>query len=169
MAPEARDPADLMSVPTLIHGRTWEEMTPGFTFRTTGRTITEADLISFITLVGVNEPLFFDARFRPRPRLQRTPRPGNDDVLVCRGSGDPGRLDPRHRPCVPPHRSRHQGTGVRGRHHHGARRGHRAAGRVHRQPRRRHHPQHGLQPTRRRRDGLLPGPAHQGGRRQCMT
>jgi acyl dehydratase len=38
-------------------------MTPGFTFRTTGRTITEADLIAFITLVGVNEPLFFDIQF----------------------------------------------------------------------------------------------------------
>jgi acyl dehydratase len=65
MASDARDPADLMSVPTLVHGRTWEEMTPGFTFRTTGRTITESDLIAFITLVGVNEPLFFDARFAP--------------------------------------------------------------------------------------------------------
>ncbi len=48
---------------TLIHGKTWEEMTPGTRFRTTGRTITEADVVSFVTLVGVNEPLFFDAQF----------------------------------------------------------------------------------------------------------
>jgi acyl dehydratase len=63
MPSDQRDAADLRAVPTLIHGRTWQEMTPGFTFRTTGRTITEADLIAFITLVGVNEPLFFDVQF----------------------------------------------------------------------------------------------------------
>jgi len=59
------DLTELLGVPTLIKGRTWEEMTPGFKFRTTRRTITEADLIAFITLVGVNEPLFFDAQFGP--------------------------------------------------------------------------------------------------------
>jgi acyl dehydratase len=46
----------------LIHGRTWEEMPQGMTFRTDARTITETDLISFITLCGFNEPLFWDAR-----------------------------------------------------------------------------------------------------------
>ena len=46
-----------------VHGRTWEEMTVGFTFRTDGRTVTESDLINFVTLVGVNEPLFLDAQF----------------------------------------------------------------------------------------------------------
>jgi acyl dehydratase len=45
----------------LVHGQTWEEMTVGSAFRTARRTITEADLIGFITLVGVNEPLFLDA------------------------------------------------------------------------------------------------------------
>lgn len=38
-------------------------MTPGLRFRTSSRTITESDLIAFVTLVGVNEPLFFDERF----------------------------------------------------------------------------------------------------------
>ena len=38
-------------------------MTPGFTFRTDARTITETDLINFVTLVGVFEPLFFDEKF----------------------------------------------------------------------------------------------------------
>ncbi len=52
----------LADVPTLIQGRTWQEMTPGLRFRTTGRTITETDVVNFITLVGVNEPLFFDAQ-----------------------------------------------------------------------------------------------------------
>ena len=49
-------------VAPLVHGRTWEEMTPGFRFRTAGRTITEADLVGFVSLVGVNEPLFTDVR-----------------------------------------------------------------------------------------------------------
>lgn len=51
------------SVPLLMHGRTWPEMPVGFQFRTDGRTITETDLISFVSLAGVNEPLFFDERF----------------------------------------------------------------------------------------------------------
>jgi acyl dehydratase len=46
----------------LVEGRTWEEMTPGLAFRTSARTITESDLIAFITLCGFNEPLFWDAR-----------------------------------------------------------------------------------------------------------
>src|SRR5207249_8709177 len=39
-----------------------EEMTVGSAFRTAARTITEADLVSFVTLMGFNEPLFWDAR-----------------------------------------------------------------------------------------------------------
>ena len=53
----------LDDIPELIHGRTWEEMTPGLRFRTSGRTITETDLVNFVTLVGFNEPLFFDESF----------------------------------------------------------------------------------------------------------
>ena len=48
-------------VEPLVRGRTWEEMTPGSRFRTARRTITEADLISFVTWGGFNEPLFYDA------------------------------------------------------------------------------------------------------------
>jgi acyl dehydratase len=59
MPPDAFDPA---SVPQLVHGRTWEEMTPGWAFRTDARTVTEADLVSFVSLVGASEPLFLDAR-----------------------------------------------------------------------------------------------------------
>jgi len=53
----------LERVPELIHGRTWEEMTVGFAFRTGARTITETDLVTFVTLTGANEPLFYDQRF----------------------------------------------------------------------------------------------------------
>ena len=53
---------DLDKIPELIRGRTWEEMPVGFRFRTGARTITESDLISFITMVGITEPLFLDQR-----------------------------------------------------------------------------------------------------------
>lgn len=46
----------------LIHGRTWEEMQVGDRFRTAWRTVTETDLVAFVTLFGFNEPLFWDAR-----------------------------------------------------------------------------------------------------------
>ena len=58
-------PTDFAGVPLLMRGRTWQEMPVGFAFRTDARTISETDLISFVTLAGVNEPLFFDERFGP--------------------------------------------------------------------------------------------------------
>jgi acyl dehydratase len=54
---------NLDDIAELFHGRTWEEMPVGFTFRTSGRTITESDLVSFIGLTGLSEGLFYDARF----------------------------------------------------------------------------------------------------------
>ena len=48
-------------VAPLVQGKTWEEMTAGSSFRTAKRTVTEADLIQFITWGGFNEPLFYDA------------------------------------------------------------------------------------------------------------
>ena len=52
--------ADLAGLPTLVHGQTFEEMVVGSRFRTASRTITETDLVSFVTLTGMNEPLFLD-------------------------------------------------------------------------------------------------------------
>jgi acyl dehydratase len=51
-----------VSDPETIRGQTWEEMTVGKTFRTAARTVTETDLINFVTQFGFNEPLFWDAR-----------------------------------------------------------------------------------------------------------
>ena len=48
-------------VQPMIQGRTWEEMEVGSAFRTATRTVTETDLVNFITLFGFNEPLFWDA------------------------------------------------------------------------------------------------------------
>ena len=46
----------------LIHGTTYEDMVVGSRFCTAHRTVTETDLVNFITLFGFNEPLFWDAR-----------------------------------------------------------------------------------------------------------
>ena len=56
-------PESGVDAPKLIHGRTWQQMPVGFRFRTDSRTITETDLINFVTLVGINEPLFLDEQF----------------------------------------------------------------------------------------------------------
>jgi acyl dehydratase len=53
--------ADRDDAPLLARGLTWEDMPAGFRFRTAARTVTEADLLAFITLGGFTEPLFFDA------------------------------------------------------------------------------------------------------------
>ena len=47
--------------PLLVQGQTWEEMTTGSAFRAAARTITETDLITFVTWGGFSEPLFLDA------------------------------------------------------------------------------------------------------------
>ena len=47
--------------PPLVKGLTYEEMPVGHAFRTARRTVTEADLVSFVSWGGFNEPLFLDA------------------------------------------------------------------------------------------------------------
>ncbi len=49
------------SVARLAEGRTWEDIPVGFVLRTSGRTATEIDLITFVNLGGFTEPLFTDA------------------------------------------------------------------------------------------------------------
>ena len=45
-------------------GMHWDELAVGDRFRTYGRTITETDVISFVTGVGMLESLFIDAEYR---------------------------------------------------------------------------------------------------------
>lgn len=52
---------ELDDVPPFSVGKTWEEMTVGSRFRTASRTVTETDLVNFVSLAGFNEPLFYDA------------------------------------------------------------------------------------------------------------
>jgi acyl dehydratase len=57
--------------PLLGQGMPWQELSVGRRFRTFRRTVTEADLIGFVTLTGMLEPLFIDATepgaLGPRP------------------------------------------------------------------------------------------------------
>jgi len=54
-------PLPSSEVQPLVRGRTWEEMAVGSSFRTAKRSVTEADLVQFITWGGFNEPLFYDS------------------------------------------------------------------------------------------------------------
>ncbi len=47
-------------VPLLGQGFNWTELAEGDRFRTFGRTITEPDLMGFVALTGMQEPLFVD-------------------------------------------------------------------------------------------------------------
>jgi acyl dehydratase len=47
--------------PLLSQGKTWQQMPVGLAFRTSARTLTEADLMNFIGMTLYTEPLFLDA------------------------------------------------------------------------------------------------------------
>lgn len=51
------------NVHLLGQGLYWEDLTMGYSFRTFGRTITESDMIGFISVTGFNEVLFTDAEY----------------------------------------------------------------------------------------------------------
>ena len=55
----------------LGRGFTWQQLQVGQRFRTFGRTVTEHDLMGFVALTGMQEPLFVDATHAgalgPRP------------------------------------------------------------------------------------------------------
>jgi acyl dehydratase len=48
-------------VTQLGQGYYWQDMSPGAMFRTYARTITEADLVAFVTLTGMIDSTFLDA------------------------------------------------------------------------------------------------------------
>ena len=56
------DTFELADVAPFASGQPFEAMVPGSRFRTARRTVTESDLVSFVTLVGITEPLFLDAQ-----------------------------------------------------------------------------------------------------------
>ncbi|AMY72333.1 MaoC family dehydratase [Frigidibacter mobilis] len=48
----------------LGEGFHWDELTVGDRFRTFGRTVTETDIVNFVSAVGMLESLFLDAEYR---------------------------------------------------------------------------------------------------------
>ena len=44
----------------------WDELKTGDSFRTYGRTITETDIVNFVSCVGMLESLFLDSEYRKR-------------------------------------------------------------------------------------------------------
>lgn len=48
----------------LGEGFHWDELTVGDSFRTFGRTVTESDIVGFVSAVGMLESLFLDAEYR---------------------------------------------------------------------------------------------------------
>jgi acyl dehydratase len=50
-------------VPTLGLGKYFEDLVPGYRFRTIGRTITEPDIVNFINCTGMVELLFTNLEF----------------------------------------------------------------------------------------------------------
>ncbi len=48
----------------LGEGFHWDELTVGDRFRTFGRTVTETDIVGFVSAVGMLESLFLDAEYR---------------------------------------------------------------------------------------------------------
>ena len=57
---DAREKGEIQ---TVGYGLTWEDYTVGERYKTLGRTITEADIINFIGVTGMNEVLFTDHTF----------------------------------------------------------------------------------------------------------
>lgn len=57
----APPPKDAEPPPLLGRGFRWQDLREGQRFRTTRRTVTESDLMGFVALTGMQEPLFVDA------------------------------------------------------------------------------------------------------------
>ena len=57
------DVCEKREIQTVGYGLTWEDYTVGDRYKTLGRTITEADIINFIGVTGMNEVLFTDHTF----------------------------------------------------------------------------------------------------------
>lgn len=62
-------------LPTLGRGYYWQELTVGQRFQTFRRTITETDLVNFISTTGMLETIFIDSTFE-RGAMKGRPVPG---------------------------------------------------------------------------------------------
>src|SRR5215831_15793181 len=63
MPPPAAAPSDADKLPRFGQGVVWQNISVGQRFRTFRRTVTETDLVNFISVTGMLEAIFIDATF----------------------------------------------------------------------------------------------------------
>jgi len=63
------------AIPTLSQGYYWQDIAVGQKFRTFRRTITETDIVNFISVTGMLETIFIDTTFS-HGAIQGRPAPG---------------------------------------------------------------------------------------------
>ncbi len=76
-------PSDSVAVRQLRTGLFWQDMHVGARFRTYARTITETDLVNFVTLTGMTDSAFLDAT-KVGPMGKR-PAPGALTYAIVEG------------------------------------------------------------------------------------
>lgn len=78
-------PEDQDAPRPLVRGRCWQDTPVGWAFRTASRTVTETDLVNFVTLGGFSEPLFWDARHSAASGYQGRVVPGALTYTLAEG------------------------------------------------------------------------------------
>lgn len=75
----------MSAIETIGTGFTWEELPVGRQFKTYGRTITEADIVNFISATGMLEVLFTNAEFRQEAGFAERLVPGGQVFCFAEG------------------------------------------------------------------------------------
>lgn len=72
-------------IDALPAGKVWEDTPAGTSFRTLGRTVTETDLVNFVSICGYVEPLFLDARHALEGGYANRLVPGSMTLCLAEG------------------------------------------------------------------------------------
>ena len=75
---------DEATLPTLGHGFYWQDLQVGQRFKTFRRTVTETDLVNFISVTGMLEAIFIDATFE-HGAMKGRPIPGALTYAIVEG------------------------------------------------------------------------------------
>ena len=75
---------DEATLPTLGHGFYWQDLQVGQRFKTFRRTVTETDLVNFISVTGMLEAIFIDATFE-HGAMKGRPIPGALTYAIIEG------------------------------------------------------------------------------------
>jgi len=81
-------PPEFVSEEVEVVGRGfyWDELPVGRRFRTLGRTITEADIINFVSATGMVEEMFTNIEYiKQESRIGARPVPGSLVFCICEG------------------------------------------------------------------------------------